>query len=187
MNVDEDDFRRRYAELSDEGLLSIEREELVDLARQCYDEELARRGLQYEVEIGEGSAGIGEPFVAAATFLFPDEAEVARGLLRSADILCYLENEHTLAKVWQWNVALGGLRLMVPASLSEQVYEILDELISEEDLTAQAGMEVELEIRENSFRFFPHGRRGRRARTMLGIAVLFAPALETFRLLYVGR
>jgi hypothetical protein len=42
MKVDEDDFRLRYAELSDEGLLSINREELVDLARQCYDEELPR-------------------------------------------------------------------------------------------------------------------------------------------------
>jgi len=28
MNVDEDDFRKRYAELSDEGLLSIDREEI---------------------------------------------------------------------------------------------------------------------------------------------------------------
>jgi hypothetical protein len=41
--------------------------------------------------------------------------------------LCYLENEHMLAKVWQWNVALGGLRLMVPTSLLEQVHEILSE------------------------------------------------------------
>jgi hypothetical protein len=187
MTFDENDFRRRYAELSDEGLLSINREELVNLARQCYDEELARRGLQYEDEIGEEPAGIGEPFVAAATFLFPDEAEVARGLLRSADILCYLENEHTLAKVWQWNVALGGLRLMVPTSLLYQVHEILNELISAEDFTAQAGMEAELDVREYSFRIFAHGRSGGRARTMLAIAVLCAPALETFRLLYVGR
>ena len=187
MKVDEDDIRRRYAELSDEGLLSINREDLVDLAQRCYDEELTRRGLQYEDETNEEPAGVGEPFVAAATFLFPDEAEVARGLLRSADILCYLENEHMLAKVWQWNVALGGLRLMVPASLLDQVHEILNELISEEDFIAQFGMEAELEVRENSFQIFSHGRSGRGARTMLAIAVLCAPALETFRIFYVGR
>jgi hypothetical protein len=80
-------------------------------------------------------------FISAATFLFPDEAEVARALLRSADIHCYLENEHTLAKVWQWNVALGGLRLMVPAPLLEEVHAILDETLSEEDQTAVAGIE----------------------------------------------
>jgi hypothetical protein len=34
MNLDADDFRKRYAELSDEGLLSINREELVEVARQ---------------------------------------------------------------------------------------------------------------------------------------------------------
>jgi hypothetical protein len=46
MNVDETDFGRHYASLSDEGLLSIHREDLIDTARQCYDQELARRGLQ---------------------------------------------------------------------------------------------------------------------------------------------
>lgn len=48
MNVDESDFGRRYAGLSDEGLLSINREDLIDTARQCYDQELGKRGLQYE-------------------------------------------------------------------------------------------------------------------------------------------
>lgn len=93
-----------------------------------------------------------------------------------------------LAKVWQWNVALGGLRLMVPASILEQVHEILSEVISEEDLSALVGDETELEAREqNSFRIFVRGRSSGRARTMLAIAILCAPALETFHLMYVGR
>ncbi len=48
MNVDASDFKRRYAELSDEGLLSIVREDLIGIACECYDEELARRELQYD-------------------------------------------------------------------------------------------------------------------------------------------
>ena len=48
MNVDVSDFRQRYAHLSDEGLLSINREDLIDTARQCYDHELATRGLRYD-------------------------------------------------------------------------------------------------------------------------------------------
>jgi hypothetical protein len=139
-------------------------------------------------EFGDGPAGIADEFVSAATFSFPDEAEVARALLRSCSILCYLANEHTLAKVWPWNVALGGLRLMVPASLLEQVHEILSEVVSEEDLTAQAGFDARIASTEAiSYRFFTQGRNGGRARAMLGIAVLCAPVVDALRVFYVGR
>jgi hypothetical protein len=50
MNLDADDFRRRYAELSDEGLLLINRGDLVEVARQSYDKELETRGLQAQPE-----------------------------------------------------------------------------------------------------------------------------------------
>jgi len=43
LKVDTDYLRRHYAELSDEGLLEIDRDELVDAAQKCYDEEVARR------------------------------------------------------------------------------------------------------------------------------------------------
>src|SRR5580658_6779646 len=133
-------------------------------------------------------AGPEDELVSAATFLFPEEAEVVRGLLRSGDILCYLENEHTLAKVWQWNVALGGVRLMVPASLSEQVRQILSETLSDESLIAQDGFESSVETSEDtSVSLLPRGRRGGRARVMLAIAVLCAPAADSFWLFYVGR
>jgi len=179
MKVDEDDFRRRYAELSDAGLLSINRAELVEVARHCFDQELAQRGLQYEQEISETPADIADDFVAAATFLFPDEAEVARGLLRSGEILCYLENEHILAKVWAWSYVVGGLRLMVPASLLEQVREILSETISEDDLTAQAGASE-----EGTPLIHGRGRTGRRARTMLVMGIFFSPNLDFLRTLF---
>ncbi len=52
MNVDADDFRKRYGELSDEGLLSINRGELVEVAGQFYDQELAKRGLQAQRVFG---------------------------------------------------------------------------------------------------------------------------------------
>jgi hypothetical protein len=38
-----DDLRRHYASLSDEALRAIDRTELVEIARQCYDQELAQR------------------------------------------------------------------------------------------------------------------------------------------------
>lgn len=57
MKVSEDDFRRRYAELNDEGLLSIDPEALVDVARRCYDDELTKRGLQARSHGGQEPEG----------------------------------------------------------------------------------------------------------------------------------
>jgi hypothetical protein len=138
-------------------------------------------------EFGDEPAGSVDEFITAATFLFPDEAAVAFALLRSCDVVCYLANEHTLAKVWPWNVTLGGLRLMVPASLLEQVHGILKEVPSEEDFMTQAGFDSRLDSTEaTSSGVFNRGRRGARARTLLAIAVLCAPTVDTLRLLYVG-
>jgi hypothetical protein len=183
MNVDEGNFRRRYAELSDEGLLSIDREELVDVARRCYDEELARRGLQSEYAAGEELEDEEDEFVVGATFLFPDEAGVARALLRSADILCYLENEHTLTAVWTWSCALGWLRLMVPASRREEVQEILSTLPPEEELNTEAGMEPQLGSGAQPS-LIHRGRLGGRSRIALGIAIYFcSPAADLLRVI----
>jgi hypothetical protein len=139
-------------------------------------------------EFGDEPAGVADEFITAATFLFPDEAEVARALVRSCNILCYLANEHTLAKVWPWNIALGGLRLMAPASLLEQVHALLSQVLSEDDLTAQAGFDARIESTEaSSPRVVDRGRNGGRARTVLAIAVLCAPAAEALRVFYVAR
>jgi hypothetical protein len=43
LKIDTDYLRQHYAELSDEALLDIDRSELVEAARGCYDEEVARR------------------------------------------------------------------------------------------------------------------------------------------------
>ncbi|HXI44626.1 MAG TPA: hypothetical protein VNH83_31870 [Bryobacteraceae bacterium] len=185
MKVDESDFRRRYAELSDEGLLSIHREELVDAAQQCYDEELARRGLQPEQDIGPEPGDTDDEFVLVATFLFPDEAGVARALLRSVDVLCYLENEHTLTAVWTWSVALGWLRLMVPRSRIELVHEILNDAIFEGELANEAGMEAVVGSSEEDASIIRGRRRSGGARTVLAIALLCSPAVDLIRLFYL--
>lgn len=66
MAFDTEQLRRQYAELTDDALLEMDRGELVDAARRCYDDELAQRGLRRarretaasdteheEVEVGE--------------------------------------------------------------------------------------------------------------------------------------
>ena len=79
-----------------------------------------------------------DDLVVAAIFMYPDEAKLARAVLESADIPCYLENEHTLAANWALTPVLGGLRLMVaPADLT-LAGEILASRVSDEQLNAEA-------------------------------------------------
>jgi len=59
MQIDPEHLRRHYASLSDEALLEIDRADLVDVAKQCYDDELARRelaprGSAFRPRMGDG-------------------------------------------------------------------------------------------------------------------------------------
>lgn len=140
MQVDLDDFRRRYAELSDEALLELDRDELVDLARDCYDAELARRGLRRNSSSPPATErqDHGE-LIEAAIFSSSSEADLARALLESAAIPCYFENEFA-GKTLRVS---EGFRLFVPTTLLENAREILNSPVSEEELIAQAEAEPE--------------------------------------------
>jgi hypothetical protein len=56
LEITADDFRRHFDLLSDQALLATNRDELVDVARACYDEEVERRGLGRAPEPEGGSA-----------------------------------------------------------------------------------------------------------------------------------
>ena len=142
MNSSADDLRRHYEERSDAGLRDINREELTDLAKRVYDEEIERRGLQPEAQPEAGAAEarqeLPDNLVLAATFLYPVNAKFARAELEGEGIPCYLENEHTLDIDWFLSNLLGGYRLLVPASDLERARAILDTRVSDEELEAQA-------------------------------------------------
>jgi len=141
MKLDPAELRRQYESLSDDALLAMNRADLVDLARQVYDEEVESRGL------GSPVAATAEPgkvpqnesreeMVEAAVFESRSEARLAKSFLLSAEIPCQLENELSLDDV--------ALRLLVPASLLDQALDVLSAEISEEELAAQAEAAGEL-------------------------------------------
>ncbi len=132
LQVDPEEIRQRFEQLSDEGLLSIDRNELIELAQQYYDAEVSRRGLKH-APAAPAEESAEEQLVPLATFDSLEEANLVRALLESAEIPVKLDNELSS----QWTGA-GGLRLMVPASSLEQAEEILQAQISEDDLIAQA-------------------------------------------------
>jgi PhnB protein len=129
MKVSVEDFRRQYAGLSDEALLDVDRRELVDMARACYDQELARRQLKTPAP-APGAAPEPQPpaeveeFAVAAAYESPEEAKLAREFLRAAGIRAQL--------------GTNGLTLLVPVSTREDAREVLDAQISDEALAEAA-------------------------------------------------
>lgn len=137
MQVDSEEVRQRFAQLSDEGLLAIDREDLIELAQQYYDVEMSRRGLRPTQAKSEGKSEgqlvHGDELVPVATFVSFEEASLSRAMLESAGISAKLENE--VSSHW---AGLGGLRQMVPASLLDEAQDILESTVSDEELQTQA-------------------------------------------------
>ncbi len=52
MDLDLNELRRQFEALSDEALLEIDRDELVEMAQRCYDQELQIRKIRPEVRKG---------------------------------------------------------------------------------------------------------------------------------------
>jgi hypothetical protein len=148
VKVDADDFRRVYESLNDEALLAVKRDELVEVAQQCYDVEVAKRGLAASADAaavlapGSAAAPTEEELVEVATFSDVDDARLARDLLESAEIPSYLAAD---AKLPGNMSTPSGFRLSVSPSLLEQAREVLDTQVSDEELAAQAEAAGELE------------------------------------------
>ena len=139
MPIDPAEFRRHYASLSDEALLEINRDELVEAAQQCYDDELAGRGIARPSEASPAAEGVNEEqgeWVVAATYLSAEEANLAHSMLEGAAIPARLASNNTSA----WT-GTGEVRLLVPAAMLREAETILAEPISDEELAAQAEAE----------------------------------------------
>ena len=142
MDISTEGFREHFELLSDQTLLGTKRDDLVGAAQAVFDEEVLKRGLQHGIA-GEPVAAVEaveaathedvepatEPLVSVGSYTILDEARLAQGLLRGAEIPCGLVSEKS---------ALGALHLMVPERHLEAALEVLGGEISEEDLAAQA-------------------------------------------------
>lgn len=62
------------------------------------------------------------------------EAQVAKGVLESAGIACYLRDENAVRLEWVWSNLLGGVRLQVREEDREAAEEILTQPIPEQIL-----------------------------------------------------
>ena len=125
MKLDIDGIRRQYAELSDEALLEIEPADLVEAARRCYEEEVARRQLKRSAV--EHAAPLDEEeLTVAGTYNSMDTARTARDALRKAGIRAYLANEFPEDEAGTLRKAFGDMPLLVPVSMLDAAREMID-------------------------------------------------------------
>src|SRR5580658_5901850 len=110
MQVDPNYLRQYYASLSDEALLEIHREDLVEIAQGCYDDEVRQRRLNsareepqedgpqiLDVETRDGKPGwlqegaeVYSAIIRAGLVVAPD-VDNARAVLEAAGIPCYVD------------------------------------------------------------------------------------------------
>lgn len=150
MPIDLEHLRRHYASLSNEGLLDIDRSELVDAARKCYDEEVARRklarteaatsagdtqedDLDFDTDFGEEDEAVDwlDDAACATSFLgmpgtyAAEEAAMARDALRAAGIPCSIVTRDVPADP-PADSTVPEYQVMVPGALSLHATSILD-------------------------------------------------------------
>ncbi len=145
MDIKTEDFRRHFDLLSDEALLDTKRDELTEVAQQCLDDELEKRGLNAageevlpeEEPVADEPSPEQEELVVVASYDDAEEADGAKALLDEAKIPSRLVKD---------SADMEGVQLELLVSATD-LFKALDALgmhLSDEELAAQAeaaGME----------------------------------------------
>jgi hypothetical protein len=121
-----------YSSMPDAKLQELAKDsaELTDLAHTALKAEINRRGLK---TVSEGlpmqTDPVEEPeLTTIRRFRDLPEAILAKGLLESAGIECYLADDNIVRLDWFLSNAIGNMRLQVKPADAETAIEILDQL-----------------------------------------------------------
>lgn len=120
-----------------------------------------------------------QQFVCIRSFWFPDDATLACTALESLGIVSYLQNDRVLTAVWAWNIALGGIRLMIPeqsAALAESFFQ--NAMSESRDHTSRE---------DENHRSGIGSRYKLWMRAVLALSILFSPVASPLMLLVVAR
>jgi hypothetical protein len=137
---DQESERQRLAEaysnLSDAGLKELAEDPatLTDLALAALENEIRQRGLQIDLTVSSPEPDEREKSELVAIRRFRDlpEALLAKGLLESAGIECFLADDNMVRLDWFISNAIGNMRLQVRKDDAEAAIEILDQPVSED-------------------------------------------------------
>jgi hypothetical protein len=131
-----------YASMSELelGRLADEQRSLTEDALHVMELEFSRRGLLFERQNLSPVADAEDvKLVALRRFRDLPVALVAKGLLDSAGIKCFLSDENTVRMDWLWSNALGGVHLWVREDdLPESAALLGHDFSSESEITDSA-------------------------------------------------
>ncbi len=143
MRITPEELARRYHSMSDEELLALDRAELTDIARQCYDREVERRKLAFrpEEETTRGAApeNVEGRWVCAGLFRSPEEAEAVRDALESAGIPARLEDGDLL---WLGANSYTSARVLVPQLMENEAVGLIETQAAEQEFAARSAAEA---------------------------------------------
>ena len=151
MQTDPEEFRRRFEDRSDEALLEVHRDELVEVAQELYDAELPTAGLDRRGAARRArarpKANPDDPkddLVLAAEFGSAQELAFARSFLKSASIPTYIETDFSGIL----GTTEADTKLYVPSAYLEQAQELLNTSLTDEELAEQAEAAGEESVEE---------------------------------------
>jgi len=118
---------RRYAAMSDEELSELAEDArlLTDAAKAALQAEITRRGADIALD-ETGPGGPPASPIILRRYLWQHEALLAKAMLDSTGVECFLVDEHTIRMQWLWSLALGGVKVLVRPEDAD-VAELLDQ------------------------------------------------------------
>ena len=125
----ESDFAAQYKLMSEPELLTLaaDYESLIDSARAAMRAEFAARRL--EPPFLESDETVSRNLVIVARYRDLSEAIVARTVVQSAGIFCFLRDENLVRLDWQLSNFIGGIALQVAAEDRAEAEELLSQPI----------------------------------------------------------
>jgi hypothetical protein len=133
---------QRYREMTDVELreLADDGASLTDFAREALRAEVLRRGLETVIRESAQSAGdtCAPAPVTIRQYLNVPEALLAKSILDSAGIPCFLGDQNIIRLDWFLSNALGGVKLLVKEEDVVAADELLNQHAPESSLTEDA-------------------------------------------------
>lgn len=125
----------KYAAMSDIELneLAEDQPALTEDAKEILETEFSRRGLKME-PVDPAVIPIRKDLKLVTLREFRDlpQALVAKSVLDSAGVECFLADENTVRMDWLWSNMLGGVKLRVRQEDAREAADLLDQDFSEE-------------------------------------------------------
>ena len=134
MATQRDEFAARYSDLGEAELLEVARDymSLTEHAQAALRAEFARRGMEAPLVEGSDDEDMQQrKLVTLRRYRDLSEAIVARGMLESAEIEVFLQNENLVRLDWQISNGIGGIQLQVDESDVAAGRELLEQPVPE--------------------------------------------------------